>query len=59
MKLSDNTPNQASKFREKIELKQMMTLEERIAPVVKLILNLQSQFYVILWLCDWCVHACE
>ena len=48
MKLFDNTPNQASKFREKIELKQMMTLEERIAPVVKLILNLQSQFYVIL-----------
>ena len=48
MKLFDNTPNEASKFREKIELKQMMTLEERIAPVVKLILNLQSQFYVIL-----------
>ena len=45
IKLFDNTPNQ---FREKIELKQMMTLEERIAPVVKLILNVQSQFYVIL-----------
>ena len=48
IKLFDNTPNQPSKFREKIELKQMMTREERVAPAVKLILNLQSQFYVIL-----------
>ena len=40
--LLDNAPNQATKFRTKISLKQMMPDVERISLIVKL--NLKPQF---------------
>ena len=41
IKLSDNTPNQPTKFRTKKSLKKMITHVECITPIVKLNFKLQ------------------